>query len=356
MPHRAKPRRPRRLLVAAVAGAVVITTGTIAAIRPRLKPEPVAGPIIDVSRATPEAGKSAEPASTPVPETQTLETRLAYASGTVETNLFDDGQEAGLTDALIIKLTEIFGWDVDFALGVRKGDRFVVIYEERYWLGQKVGDGQILAAEFVNRGRTLRAIGRRDANGFTHYYTPDGMEMQRMFLRTPVKYTRISSRYTETAGRLHPILKRMTAHRGIDYAAPTGTPVRATAVGRVLALGPDGGYGNRVIVNHGGKYETVYGHLSKFEPGLRDGSRVEQGQIIGYVGSTGLSTGPHLHYEFRVDGSHRDPLHYAFPAAARMAAEIRADFVKDAPMWTAKLDTMGGTTVAVRAAMDNKKN
>jgi murein DD-endopeptidase MepM/ murein hydrolase activator NlpD len=356
MTHPPRPRRPRRLLIAAVAGAVIITTGTIAAIRPRLKPEPVAGPTIDVGRTASSADVSAEPAATATPEPQTLETRTAYASGTIETNLFDDGQEAGLSDALIIKLTEIFGWDVDFALGVRKGDRFTVIFEERYWLGQKVGDGQILAAEFVNRGHTLRAIGRRNDKGYTHYYTPEGMEMQRMFLRTPVKYTRISSRYTETAGRLHPILKRMTAHRGVDYAAPTGTPVRATAVGRVLALGPDGGYGNRVIVNHGGKFETVYGHLSKFEPGVREGSLVEQGQIIGYVGSTGLSTGPHLHYEFRVDGTHRDPLNYRFPAAARMATEIRGDFLKDVPTWSAKLDTMNGVTVAIQANPDDKKN
>jgi murein DD-endopeptidase MepM/ murein hydrolase activator NlpD len=340
--------------LALLVGAVALTSATIAAIRPRLKSEPLVTPAVGLvtvetnrERSGPNAGGVAELKSVgPAPaENHPLETRAAYASGMIETNLFDDGQEAGLSDALILKVIEIFGWDVDFALGVRPGDRFAVVYEERYWLGQKVGDGQILAAEFVNHDRTLRAIGRRDANGFTHYYTPDGMEMQRMFLRTPVKYTRISSRYTDTAGRFHPILKRLTAHRGVDYAAPAGTPVRATAIGRVFALGADGGYGNRVIVNHGGRYETVYGHLQKFEPGLRDGSRVEQGQIIGYVGTTGLSTGPHLHYEFRIDGTHRDPLSYSFPKAVAMPAEFRDDFLRDAKQWTAKLDAISTNPV-----------
>ena len=276
-----------------------------------------------------------------------LETRLAYASGSITTNLFDDGQDAGLSDALISKLTEIFGWDVDFALGVRAGDHFSVVYEERYWLGQKVADGRILAAEFVNHGHVIRAIAHQDSFGFTHYYTPSGLEMQRMFLRTPVKYTRISSRYTDKATRFHPILKHFTAHRGVDYAAPTGTPVRATATGRVLAIGPNGGYGNHVVVVHGDHYQTVYGHLQRFEPGIRTGSLVTQGQIIGYVGSTGRATGPHLHYEFRLDGVHRDPLGFKFPGAEKMPANYREAFMRDVAQWEAKLDAITqGVTIA----------
>ena len=168
------------------------------------------------------------------------------------------------------------------------------------------------------------------------------MELQRMFLRTPVKYTRISSRYTDRATRFHPILKHFTAHRAVDYAAPTGTPVRTTATGRILAIGRDGGYGNRIVVVHGDHYRTLYGHLQRFEPGLRVGSLVVQGRIIGYVGSTGLATGPHLHYEFLVDGIHHDPLSFKYPAAARMPAGYRVAFMRDAPRWEAKLDAVSG--------------
>jgi murein DD-endopeptidase MepM/ murein hydrolase activator NlpD len=316
--------------------AAAVTTVTIASNRAGAKPVSLpaspgaapGGPTLAVADA---------PAGADAP---VLETRLAYASGTIETNLFDDGQEAGLSDALISKLTKIFDWDVDFALGVRPGDRFSVVYEERYWLGQKVADGRILAAEFVNRGRAIRAIAHTDELGFTQYYTPSGLEMQRMFLRTPVKYTRISSRYTDKATRFHPILKHFTAHRAIDYAAPTGTPVRATAVGRIFAIGRDGGYGNRIIIVHGDHYRTVYGHLQRFETGLREGSPVAQGQIIGYVGSTGLATGPHLHYEFVADGVHHDPLSFKFPVAKQMPATLRDAFLQDAPQWEARLDSI----------------
>lgn len=272
-------------------------------------------------------------------ETRHFETRLAYVSGVIRSSLFEDGQAAGLSDALIMKLVGIFGWDIDFALDVQPGDSFAVVHEERYWLGQKIADGPIVAAEFVsrkNRREPFRAIGLRDANGVMQYYTPEGLSVRRQFLRTPVEFSRITSRYS--LGRFHPILKTWRAHMGVDYGAPVGTPVRATAAGRVIARGWHGGYGNRIELRHGGSYTTLYAHLSRFAPGLRVGSYVEQGQIIGYVGQTGLATGPHLHYEFRVNNVHHDPLRYKFPGATPLPAAQRAEFQRHAEVWMQRLD------------------
>jgi murein DD-endopeptidase MepM/ murein hydrolase activator NlpD len=280
-------------------------------------------------------------------ETRELETRVAHVTGTINKTLFEAGQEAGLSDALILKLVEIFGWDIDFALDLRRGDRFSVIHEEKYWLGQKIADGVILAAEFVNRGRTHRAFAHRDSTGFTRYYEPDGMSKRRDFLRTPIEFSRISSGFS--LHRFHPILKTWTAHKGVDYAAPVGTPVRATATGRVLALGTDGGYGKRIVVKHGGAYSTLYAHLSRYQNGLRVGSYVEQGQVIGYVGSTGLSTGPHLHYEFQVGGQHRNPLALKSPGAALIDKEFREAFLADTRLLSARLDLIGQAAIALNS-------
>jgi len=275
-------------------------------------------------------------------ETRALENRIAYVSGTIESSLFEDGQEAGLSDALVMELVEIFGWDIDFALDLRRGDSFAVIYEEKYWQGQKISDGAILAAEFVNQGQVHRAIGHRDANGNIAYYAPDGMSLRRSFLRTPVQFSRITSRFS--TGRYHPILKTWRAHKGVDYAAPVGTPVRATSAGRILSLGWNGGYGKCIVIRHNATYSTVYAHLSRYIGNLRAGSSVEQGQIIGYVGATGLATGPHLHYEFRVNGEHRNPLTYHFPGAAPIAAEYRDDFTESARTWGTRLNLIGDST------------
>jgi murein DD-endopeptidase MepM/ murein hydrolase activator NlpD len=269
-------------------------------------------------------------------ETRQLETRIAYVTGTVETSLFDDGQIAGLSDALILKFVEIFGWDIDFALQVRPGDTFSVVHEEKYWMGQKVSDGAILAAEFINRNVPFRAFALRDTNGYTEYFSEQGMSMRRTFLRTPVEFSRISSRYSKS--RFHPVLKSWRAHQGVDYAAPTGTPVRSTAKGRVLFVGQKGGYGNVVIVTHGGKYSTLYAHLSRFPRGLRVGSFVDQGQIIGYVGKSGLATGSHLHYEFRINDIHKDPLAIRFPGATPVPAEQRDAFFHSVHLLTADLE------------------
>ena len=267
-----------------------------------------------------------------------IETRHAYVSGSIETSLFEDGQHAGLSDALILKLVEIFGWDIDFALGVKPGDSFAVIHEERYWMGQKVGDGPILAAEFVNRGKLYHALGYKDRSGATSYYELDGVSKKKRFLRTPIEFSRISSRYTDAATRFHPILKILTVHRGVDYAAPAGTPIRASASGRIAdtddikSLQPNGGYGNAIVIKHDAAYSTLYAHLSRFAPNIRVGSYVEQGQIIGYVGKTGLATGPHLHYEFHVRGVHRDPLQFRFAGNTIPALERPAFFAQVQPL------------------------
>ena len=264
-----------------------------------------------------------------------LDIQPAYATGTIESSLFEDGLTAGLSEGLLLKLVEIFGWDIDFAQQLRRGDGFAVIYEEKFSQGQKVADGRILAAEFVNQGKTYRAIGFRDDRGRLEYHTPEGLSLRRPFLRTPVELSRISSRF---AMRFHPVLKTWRAHTGVDYAAPTGTPVRATATGRVTALGWNGGYGQAVTLKHGGAFSTLYGHLSRFHPGLRVGSPIEQGQVIGYVGATGLATGPHLHYELQVNGRHQNPITFKFPGATPLAPEHKQAFLRNAGQFGTRLD------------------
>ena len=278
-------------------------------------------------------------------EIRSFESRIVHVTGTIESSLFEDGLEAGLSDSLIMKLAEIFGWDIDFALDLRRGDSFAVIHEEKYWQGQKISDGPILAAEFINQGHVFRAIAFRDTNGYTTYYTPDGMSVRRPFLRTPVEFSRITSRFT--SGRFHPILKKWRAHMGVDYGAPTGTPVRATAAGRVLSIGWNGGYGKRIVIRHNATYNTVYAHLSRYHTSLHVGSFVDQGQAIGYVGATGLASGPHLHYEFQVNGAHRNPLTFRFPGSNPIAREHRDDFMRMARAWTGRLDFIShGTLIA----------
>jgi len=270
-------------------------------------------------------------------QTRDIQTRFAYVTGTINSSLFLAGQEAGLSDPLIMRLTEIFGWDIDFAINLRKGDSFSVIHEEKYWLGQKIADGPIIAAEFVNQGKSYRAIGIRNAQGRLEYFTPDYRSVRRPFLRTPVQFSRISSGY---GLRKHPILGRWRRHTGIDYAAPMGTPIRATADGRIVFRGRKGGYGNAIIIKHGYGYSTLYGHMKRFRSGIRLGSFVEQGQIIGYVGMTGLATGPHLHYELLVNGEHHNPLTYPLPKAVAMNSNERGEFAQLLQNWSPRLDLM----------------
>jgi murein DD-endopeptidase MepM/ murein hydrolase activator NlpD len=273
-----------------------------------------------------------------------LDHRIATATGTISSSLFLSAKEAGLSDTLTMEMAEILAWDVDFALDIRDGDRFTVIYEEIYKKGEKLGDGSILAVDFTNRGRRVRAIRYTDSEGYTDYYTPEGRSLRKAFLRTPVKFSRISSRFTRR--RWHPVLHRFRAHRGVDYAAPTGTPVKATGDGRVTFVGRHGGYGRSVTLQHGEKYTTLYAHLSRFAKGLKRNKRVLQGDIIGYVGKSGLASGPHLHYEFRVNGVHRDPLKVALPKASPIAPKHRADFLAHAQSFLTQLDLLARVAVA----------
>ncbi len=235
------------------------------------------------------------------------------ATGKINHSLFLAGQDAGMSDGLIMSLAGIFGWDIDFALDIRQGDTFTVVYEELFLEGEKVGDGNIIAAEFVNNKHTYRAYRYSDSNGKTEFYSPDGKSMRKPFMRTPVDLARISSHFN--LKRKHPILNKIRAHKGVDYAAATGTAIKATGDGKVVHRGRKGGYGNTIILRHGNTYTTLYAHMSKYARNTGIGSRVKQGQIIGYIGSTGLATGPHLHYEFRVNGVHRNPLKVKLPSA-----------------------------------------
>lgn len=266
------------------------------------------------------------------------ELKVTAATTAITHSLFLDGQKAGLSDAVIMRLTEIFGWDIDFALDLRKNDHFSVIFEEIYKGDQLVKQDRILAAEFVNQGKRLRAVLYTDASGRSAYYSDKGEAMRKAFLRTPVNFTRISSRFN--LSRKHPILNTIRAHRGVDYAAPSGTPVRATADGKIRSIGTNGGYGRTVEMQHGDFYSTLYAHLSRFARGMKGGAFVNQGQIIGYVGKSGLATGPHLHYEFRINGVHRNPLTVDLPKALPIEKRYLAAFREQAAPLLTQLDVL----------------
>ena len=273
-----------------------------------------------------------------------LETRIASASGTITNSLYQSAQRAGLSDQLIMELANIFGWDIDFALEIRAGDQFSLIYEDEYLDGQLYGNGSILAAEFVNRGTVFRAIRYQDKKGNSNYFSPDGQSMRKAFLRAPVDFRRISSRFTKA--RWHPVLGKKRPHKGVDYAAATGTPIKAAGDGRVVFRGRKGGYGKAVIIQHGNQYTTLYGHMSRYKSSVKKGSRVKQGQTIGYVGKSGLATGPHLHYEFRVNGAHRNPLTVKIPAASPINSQYKADFEQKSKPLLVQLDVISRTQVA----------
>jgi len=283
--------------------------------------------------------------------TRQYETRITHAAGTIHHSLFLAGMEAGLTDSMTMDLAGIFGWDIDFALDIRSGDRFVVVYEEKYLDGHKVRNGNILAAEFVNNNKTYRSIRYTDAKGNTGFYDADGRSMRKAFLRTPVDFSRISSRFS--SGRKHPVLNRFRAHKGVDYAASRGTPIRATGDGKIIYRGRKGGYGKAVVIRHGSRYTTLYAHMNNYNRKARLGSRVKQGQVIGYVGSSGLATGPHLHYEFRLNGVHRNPLTVRLPKSASLAKKFMPDFKQTADPLLSRLDTLNRTLLAM-SGQDSK--
>ena len=252
-----------------------------------------------------------------------LQRRRAY--GRIDSSLFESANAAGLSDKLIMNLAGIFAWDVDFVLDIRTSDDYYLLYEEIYQDGKYVMDGDIIAAEFNNNGRTFQAIRFADKGGRSDYYTPEGRSVRKAFVRAPVDFSRISSSFNPR--RRHPVLNTIRAHKGVDYAAPAGTPIKAAGDGKVVFRGINGGYGNAVILQHGGNITTLYAHMSKFSGSAKIGQRVTQGQVIGYVGSTGLATAAHLHYEYRLNGVHRNPRTVELPQADPISEEYRDDFL-----------------------------
>jgi murein DD-endopeptidase MepM/ murein hydrolase activator NlpD len=294
---------------------------------------------LKVSR-DPAAGLKADVLQNP------LETRMRTVHGVIDSSLFEAVEAAGAHDQTAVALADIFAWDVDFVLDVRPGDAFIVTYPEIYRDGVYVHDGPIQAAEFVNQGRAFRAVRYTDPDGGSHYYTADGKSLHKAFLRAPVEFTRVSSRFN--SARYHPILNLIRAHKGVDYAAPMGTPVKAAGDGRIRFAGVKGGYGNVVEIEHSSSVVTVYGHLSRFARGTRVGAHVTQGVIIAYVGMTGLATGPHLHYEYRVNGVFKNPQTVVLPGADPIEARWRDDFLaKSAPL-LASLEPVTGPVLVSR--------
>ncbi len=273
-----------------------------------------------------------------------VEQRVHVAHGIVESSLFDAGTQAGMSDAMVLKLAQAFGYDIDFAQDLRVGDSFTVIYDDIYREGERLRDGDIVAATFINAGKRYTAVRYVDSEGNVSFYSEDGRPMKKSFLRTPVDFTRITSGFS--AGRLHPILGTMRAHRGVDYAAPSGTPIYAAGDGRIGFAGVQPGYGNVIVIQHAGNYSTLYGHMSRFAAGLAQGQRVRQGQLIGYVGMTGLATGPHLHYEFRVAGVHQDPLNVTLPKPEPLPGRELERFRLQAQPLLARLKTLEAPLLA----------
>ncbi|ROL67675.1 peptidase M23 [Pseudomonas protegens] len=270
--------------------------------------------------------------------------RSAYVHGVINSSLSQSAARAGLSHSLTMDMANVFGYDIDFAQDIRQGDEFDVIYEQKVANGKVVGTGNILSARFTNRGKTYTAVRYTNKQGSSSYYTADGNSMRKAFIRTPVDFARISSRFS--MGRKHPILNKIRAHKGVDYAAPRGTPIKAAGDGKVLLAGRRGGYGNTVIIQHGNTYRTLYGHMQGFAKGVKTGGSVKQGQVIGYIGTTGLSTGPHLHYEFQVNGVHVDPLGQKLPMADPIAKAERARFLQQSQPLMARMDQEKATMLA----------
>lgn len=276
-----------------------------------------------------------------------LETQVVMKTAEIRYSLFGASDAAGIPDSVATQLADIFGGDIDFHRDLRKGDRFAVIYESINYLGRAVRSGRILAAEFVNNGKTYRAAWFADparGENSSGYYTADGKNIRKAFLRSPLEFSRITSGFT--SARFHPVLQKWRAHKGIDYGAPTGTRIKATGNGTVEFVGVQGGYGKVIILRHQSRYTTLYGHLSGFAAGLRKGNRVSQGDVIGFVGATGLASGPHLHYEFRISDVHQNPLAMALPSAPPLMPEQLGVFRARTGAYLARLDLIRGFNLA----------
>ncbi len=254
-----------------------------------------------------------------------IKLRKRMAHGVIKSSLFESATAAGLSDKVIMNIAGIFAWDVDFVLDIRQGDSYYVQFEEIWQDGKYISDGEIIAAEFNNDGRKIQAIRFVDDNEHSEYFTPSGDSVRKAFIRAPVDFTRISSNFNPN--RKHPILNRIRAHRGVDYAAPRGTPIKASGDGKVIFRGTRSGYGKTVILQHGGNITTLYAHMSSYVLKVRVGTRVKQGQAIGFVGKTGLATANHLHYEYRLNGVHRNPRTVNLPDAEPIREQYREKFM-----------------------------
>ena len=255
-----------------------------------------------------------------------LQSHQMLASGKISDSLFSATDDAGIPDAITLQIADIFSGEIDFVEDIHAGDTLNVVYEAFYNAGELMKTGNVLAVEYIKQGKKYTAIRFGEAKGKYAYYTADGKSLHKSFLRSPVEFSRISS--TFSSGRFHPILHRLKAHKGVDFAAPIGTRIKAVSDGIVDFVGNKGGYGNAIVLKHDNKISTVYGHLSGFAAGLQRGQQISQGDIIGFVGMTGLATGPHLHYEFLVNGVHRDPLTVALPTNIPIDAELKPEFEK----------------------------
>jgi murein DD-endopeptidase MepM/ murein hydrolase activator NlpD len=277
-----------------------------------------------------------------------LERRVVTAGGHISTSLFEAAADAGISERAVMKLADIFAWDIDFVRDINSGDEFSLVYEELWRNGKKLGEGDILAAEFTNRGGRYTAIRFEEADGRTAYYSTDGRPMRKAFVRVPVSFTRISSKFNPN--RRHPILNTIRAHQGVDYAARTGTPVHASGDGKVIFRGWKSGYGNTLILQHGGNITTLYAHLSRFAKTSSYGSKVRQGEVIAYVGATGLATAAHLHYEYRKNGVHLNPQTVILPPAEPLRGTELMAFQTTAQPLLARISTRQTALAANRTA------
>lgn len=273
-----------------------------------------------------------------------LTSQVVMKSGEIQTSLFAATDEIGLPDGVATQMADIFGGDIDFHRDLRKGDRFSVVYELLFNQGQPTRTGRILATEFINNGKIFRAVWFESKDG-QGYYTAEGKNIRKAFLRSPLEFSRVTSGFSRA--RFHPIHQTWRAHKGVDYGAPIGTRIRATGDGVVDFAGKRGGYGNLVVIRHQGRFTTHYGHLNGFAAGIRKGTRVSQGDIIGYVGKTGWATGPHLHYEFRINDVHQNPLAVALPSAPPLAPQQMAEFKQHVDPLIYRLDRIRDVNLAL---------
>jgi murein DD-endopeptidase MepM/ murein hydrolase activator NlpD len=269
------------------------------------------------------------------------ERHMHFAHGVVDGSLFAAGEKAGLSEVMVLKLADVFKYDIDFIKDLKAGDHFTVVYDDIYRNGKYANAGDIIAAEFVNDGHRYTAYRFKQPDGAIAYYTQDGRPLRKALLRTPVAFTRISSSF---GVRKDPVLGYTRLHKGVDYAAPTGTPIHAAGNGVITTRGWVRGYGNLIAIKNTPEYSTAYGHMSRFAKGLHVGSHVTQGEVIGYVGQTGYATGPHLHYEVRVDGRPENPLTVTMPKPQPLSGRLMADFrTQTAPM-VARIELIDNTT------------